>query len=227
MRYSGLPTPSKRLGQSRCKGCAMRCRGCAAGSRLCAGSTREKDRPRPFGGFGGTPGRGRSRPCREGTLRQGGERVSRHALALSDGTGGSGVSRYLVVMLNLLGQPFNAPCWGWLYCAMPPTNAPTPSGSQWLHEIKHDGFRVIARLMVTTCAVNRSRCARQRLKACYRAHRKGCASTSTSMRRTARLSSPMLVGSALRASCRGAATRSIVRAARRIGSRARTRTRQP
>jgi bifunctional non-homologous end joining protein LigD len=26
-----------------------------------------------------------------------------------------------------------------------PTNAPTPSGGQWLHEIKHDGFRVIAR----------------------------------------------------------------------------------
>ena len=26
-----------------------------------------------------------------------------------------------------------------------PTNAPTPSGGQWLHEIKHDGFRVVAR----------------------------------------------------------------------------------
>jgi ATP-dependent DNA ligase len=26
-----------------------------------------------------------------------------------------------------------------------PTNAPTPSGGEWLHEIKHDGFRVIAR----------------------------------------------------------------------------------
>src|SRR6516165_11095707 len=26
-----------------------------------------------------------------------------------------------------------------------PTNAPTPSGGQWLHEIKHDGFRIIAR----------------------------------------------------------------------------------
>jgi hypothetical protein len=26
-----------------------------------------------------------------------------------------------------------------------PTNAPTPSGGEWLHEIKFDGFRVIAR----------------------------------------------------------------------------------
>jgi bifunctional non-homologous end joining protein LigD len=26
-----------------------------------------------------------------------------------------------------------------------PTKAPTPSGADWLHEIKHDGFRVIAR----------------------------------------------------------------------------------
>jgi ATP-dependent DNA ligase len=26
-----------------------------------------------------------------------------------------------------------------------PSNAPTPSGTEWLHEIKHDGFRVIAR----------------------------------------------------------------------------------
>ena len=26
-----------------------------------------------------------------------------------------------------------------------PTKAPTPSGAEWLHEIKHDGFRVIAR----------------------------------------------------------------------------------
>jgi len=26
-----------------------------------------------------------------------------------------------------------------------PTNAPTPSGAEWLHEIKFDGFRVIAR----------------------------------------------------------------------------------
>jgi bifunctional non-homologous end joining protein LigD len=26
-----------------------------------------------------------------------------------------------------------------------PTNAPTPSGAEWVHEIKHDGFRVIAR----------------------------------------------------------------------------------
>jgi ATP-dependent DNA ligase len=26
-----------------------------------------------------------------------------------------------------------------------PTKAPTPSGAEWLHEIKHDGFRIIAR----------------------------------------------------------------------------------
>ena len=26
-----------------------------------------------------------------------------------------------------------------------PTNAPTPSGREWVHEIKFDGFRVIAR----------------------------------------------------------------------------------
>jgi bifunctional non-homologous end joining protein LigD len=26
-----------------------------------------------------------------------------------------------------------------------PTNAPTPSGAEWVHEIKIDGFRVIAR----------------------------------------------------------------------------------
>ena len=33
-----------------------------------------------------------------------------------------------------------------LYCALPPTNAPQPpSGEHWVHEIKHDGFRVIAR----------------------------------------------------------------------------------
>jgi bifunctional non-homologous end joining protein LigD len=38
-------------------------------------------------------------------------------------------------------------------CALPagfiapclPTNAPTPSGPEWMHEIKFDGFRVIAR----------------------------------------------------------------------------------
>ena len=33
---------------------------------------------------------------------------------------------------------FIAPC--------PPSSAPqAPSGEEWLHEIKHDGFRVIAR----------------------------------------------------------------------------------
>jgi bifunctional non-homologous end joining protein LigD len=32
---------------------------------------------------------------------------------------------------------------GFIACL--PTKAPTPSGAEWLHEIKHDGFRVIAR----------------------------------------------------------------------------------
>jgi ATP-dependent DNA ligase len=40
-------------------------------------------------------------------------------------------------MSRALPAGFIAPCL--------PTNAPTPSGSVWLHEIKHDGFRVIAR----------------------------------------------------------------------------------
>ena len=35
---------------------------------------------------------------------------------------------------------------GWFHCAVPPDIAPRPpSGEQWLHEIKHDGFRIIAR----------------------------------------------------------------------------------
>ena len=35
---------------------------------------------------------------------------------------------------------------GWLHCAVPSTSAHQPlSGELWLHEIKHDGFRVIAR----------------------------------------------------------------------------------
>jgi ATP dependent DNA ligase domain len=41
-------------------------------------------------------------------------------------------------MLRSLPTGFIAPCL--------PTKADTlPSGGQWLHEIKHDGFRVIAR----------------------------------------------------------------------------------
>jgi ATP-dependent DNA ligase len=39
--------------------------------------------------------------------------------------------------MSSLPTGFIAPCL--------PTNAPTPSGGEWLHEIKHDGFRVIAR----------------------------------------------------------------------------------
>ena len=35
---------------------------------------------------------------------------------------------------------------GGVCCAVPPDRAPhPPSGAIWLHEIKHDGFRVIAR----------------------------------------------------------------------------------
>jgi ATP-dependent DNA ligase len=34
----------------------------------------------------------------------------------------------------------------WIHRAVPPNKTDKlPSGSQWLHEIKHDGFRVIAR----------------------------------------------------------------------------------
>jgi hypothetical protein len=46
--------------------------------------------------------------------------VARHSAS-----GGGRISRFI------------APCL--------PTKAPTPSGAEWLHEIKHDGFRVIAR----------------------------------------------------------------------------------
>jgi hypothetical protein len=38
---------------------------------------------------------------------------------------------------HVLPSGFIAPCL--------PTNAPTPSGAEWVHEIKFDGFRVIAR----------------------------------------------------------------------------------
>jgi ATP-dependent DNA ligase len=46
---------------------------------------------------------------------------------------------YLVHMLQrTLPAGFIAPC-------LPTKIDKLPSGSQWLHEIKHDGFRVIAR----------------------------------------------------------------------------------
>ena len=46
---------------------------------------------------------------------------------------------YLVHMLQrTLPAGFIAPC-------LPSKTDKLPSGSQWLHEIKHDGFRIIAR----------------------------------------------------------------------------------
>jgi hypothetical protein len=46
---------------------------------------------------------------------------------------------YLVRMLQrTLPAGFIAPC-------LPTKTTQLPSGSQWLHEIKHDGFRIIAR----------------------------------------------------------------------------------
>jgi ATP-dependent DNA ligase len=46
---------------------------------------------------------------------------------------------YLVHMLqSTLPAGFIAPC-------LPTKTDKLPSGSQWLHEIKHDGFRIIAR----------------------------------------------------------------------------------
>ena len=45
---------------------------------------------------------------------------------------------YLVHMLQrTLPAGFIAPC-------LPTKTDKLPSGSQWLHEIKHDGFRIIA-----------------------------------------------------------------------------------
>jgi ATP-dependent DNA ligase len=41
-------------------------------------------------------------------------------------------------MLRTLSAGFIAPC-------LPTKTDKLPSSSQWLHEIKHDGFRVIAR----------------------------------------------------------------------------------
>jgi ATP-dependent DNA ligase len=46
---------------------------------------------------------------------------------------------YLVHMLQrTLPAGFIAPC-------LPTKTDKLPSGSEWLHEIKHDGFRIIAR----------------------------------------------------------------------------------
>src|SRR6516165_8794868 len=48
------------------------------------------------------------------------------------------VARALVGGMTLMPPGFIAPCL--------PTSAPQPPcGKQWLHEIKHDGFRLIAR----------------------------------------------------------------------------------
>jgi ATP-dependent DNA ligase len=51
----------------------------------------------------------------------------------------SPLPHYLVSMLQrTLSAGFIAPC-------LPTKTTQLPSGSQWLHEIKHDGFRIIAR----------------------------------------------------------------------------------
>ena len=42
------------------------------------------------------------------------------------------------MLQRILPAGFIAPC-------LPTKTAKLPSGSQWLHEIKHDGFRIIAR----------------------------------------------------------------------------------
>jgi hypothetical protein len=34
---------------------------------------------------------------------------------------------------------------GWIAPCLPTKTDKMPSGSEWLHEVKHDGFRVIAR----------------------------------------------------------------------------------
>jgi ATP dependent DNA ligase domain len=52
--------------------------------------------------------------------------------------GGAGISEIMSLGPRSLPAGFIAPCL--------PTSAPLPpSGESWLHEIKHDGFRVIAR----------------------------------------------------------------------------------
>ena len=43
-----------------------------------------------------------------------------------------------IVLQRTLPAGFIAPC-------LPTKTSKLPSGSQWLHEIKHDGFRIIAR----------------------------------------------------------------------------------
>jgi bifunctional non-homologous end joining protein LigD len=43
-----------------------------------------------------------------------------------------------MLRMRILPAGFIAPC-------LPTKTDKLPSGSQWLHEIKHDGFRVIAR----------------------------------------------------------------------------------
>jgi len=45
---------------------------------------------------------------------------------------------------------FVAPC-------LPPETNKLPSGSQWLHEIKHDGFRIIVRGVIRLRAAKATR----------------------------------------------------------------------
>ena len=44
----------------------------------------------------------------------------------------------IMLRMRILPAGFIAPC-------LPTKTDKLPSGSQWLHEIKHDGFRIIAR----------------------------------------------------------------------------------
>jgi bifunctional non-homologous end joining protein LigD len=44
----------------------------------------------------------------------------------------------IMLRMRTLPAGFIAPC-------LPTKTTTLPSGSQWLHEIKHDGFRIIAR----------------------------------------------------------------------------------
>jgi bifunctional non-homologous end joining protein LigD len=44
----------------------------------------------------------------------------------------------IMLRMRPLSAGFIAPC-------LPTKTDKLPSGSQWLHEIKHDGFRIIAR----------------------------------------------------------------------------------
>src|SRR5215468_4382282 len=54
------------------------------------------------------------------------------------------------MLQRTLPAAFIAPC-------LPTKTDKLPSGSQWLHEIKDDGFRIIARKFVQSCSIPASR----------------------------------------------------------------------